>query len=339
MDANEILMKIALPLGIFIVVGWLVRIFVVPFLVKLTRKTAWKGDDIIIDVLKVYVILWSVLGGLLYISPTLGLKEHHLLWAKDGLLAIFILSVTLAIAKIGGGLTRIPRTGKGTKLPDSTILSNIVKGLIYILGLILILQAFGVKITPLLTALGVGGLAVALALQDTLSNLFAGIQLIASGKTNMGDFIELENGKRGFITDINWRNTTIQTVGNNTVVVPNSTLSNSIIENFFLSDRQITFYINVGVGYESDLDVVERVSIEEAKKVIAASEGGVSDFEPFVRFYNFGDSSIDLKVFVRVEEYADQFVITSELIKQIQKRYQKEGINIPFPIRTIIQES
>ena len=339
MDTNEILMKIALPLGIFIVLGWLLRTFVVPFLVRLTRKTAWEGDDIIIDVLKVYVMWWSVFGGLLYISPTLGLKEHHLSWAKDGLLAIFILSVTIAAARIGGGLTRIRRSRGNLKLPDSTILSNIVKGVIYVLGLILILQAFGVKITPLLTALGVGGLAVALALQDTLSNLFAGIQLIASGKTNVGDFIELENGKRGFITDTTWRNTTIQTVGNNTVVVPNSTLSNSIVENFFLSDRQITFYVNVGVGYESDLAKVEEVSIAEAKKVLAQSEGGVKEFEPFVRFYNFGDSSIDLRVFVRVEEYADQFVITSELIKRIHTRYQLEGINIPFPIRTIIQSS
>ena len=86
------------------------------------------------------------------------------------------------------------------------------------------------------------------------------------------------------------------------------------------------------------MDKVEQISIEEARKVMADSEGGVTDFEPFVRFYNFGDSSIDLKVFVRVEEYADQFVITSQLIKQIHKRYQQEGVNIPFPIRTIIQQ-
>jgi len=93
----------------------------------------------------------------------------------------------------------------------------------------------------------------------------------------------------------------------------------------------------VGVGYESDLDLVEKVSIEEAKQVLSDAEGGVANFEPFVRFHNFGDSSIDLKVFVRVEEYADQFTITSELIKAIHKRYQKESINIPFPIRTIVQ--
>jgi small-conductance mechanosensitive channel len=337
-DINVILLQIVLPLGIFIVFGILLRIFVIPFLVKLSHKTTWEGDDVIIHVLQVYIMWWSVLGGLVYISPQMGLKSHHILWVKDGLLAFFILSITLAASKIGGGLTRIPRNRKGVQMPDSTILSNVVKGVIYALGFILILQAFGIKITPLLTALGVGGLAVALALQDTLSNLFAGIQLIASGKTNIGDFIELENGKRGFITDINWRNTTVQTVGNNTVVVPNSTLSNSIIENFFLSDRQITFYINVGVGYESDLDKVEQISIEEARKVMTDSDGGVTDFEPFVRFYNFGDSSIDLKVFVRVEEYADQFVITSQLIKQIHKRYQQEGVNIPFPIRTIIQQ-
>ena len=337
MDVNEILWKVLLPLVIFIAGGWLIRTFVAPVLVKLTKKTAWESDDLIIKVLKQFIIWWAILGGAIYIAPYIHLPNNLLPIYKSSIMALFILTFTMASAKIGAGLTTIRSSRTDVDLPDSTILSNIVKGIIYVIGFILILQAFDVKITPLLTALGVGGLAVALALQETLSNLFAGIQLIASGKTNIGDFIELENGKRGFISDINWRNTTVQTVGNNTVVVPNSTLSNSITENFFLEDRKITFYINVGVGYESDLDLVEKVSIEEAKQVLSDAEGGVANFEPFVRFHNFGDSSIDLKVFVRVEEYADQFTITSELIKAIHKRYQKESINIPFPIRTIVQ--
>ena len=99
MDINVILLQIVLPLGIFIVFGILLRIFVIPFLVKLSHKTTWEGDDVIIHVLQVYIMWWSVLGGLVYISPQMGLKSHHILWVKDGLLAFFILSITLAASK------------------------------------------------------------------------------------------------------------------------------------------------------------------------------------------------------------------------------------------------
>ena len=336
-DIQTILWHGALPLGIALILGWGVKAFVVPKLIKLTHKTAWKSDDLVIGVIKKHIITWFLLVALLYTVRNINLNDKYLEWANKGLIGILIFTLTIAAAKIGAGLTTIRSAREDVELPDSSILSNIIKVVIYVLGFMLILQSAGVQITPLLTALGVGGLAVALALQDTLSNLFAGIQLVSSGKTNIGDFIELENGKRGFITDINWRNTTVQTVSNNTVVVPNSTLSNSIVENFFLEDKCITFKVLVGVGYDSDLDLVERVSIEEAVKTLNTVEGGVTDFEPFVRFYNFGASSIDLKIFLRVKEFSDQFAVTSELIKNISRRYKKEGINIPFPIRTVIQ--
>ena len=165
--------------------------------------------------------------------------------------------------------------------------------------------------------------------------MFSGLQLIASGKINIGDFVQLEGGQKGFIRDITWRNTTIETAQNNVIVVPNSKMADSIIENFFLTDRKITFNVLVGVGYESDLDKVERVSIQVAKEILEKEHGTIKEFEPIVRFYNFGDSSIDLKIFLQVMEYADQFAITSAFIKLLHKAYQQEGINIPFPIRTI----
>jgi small-conductance mechanosensitive channel len=112
-------------------------------------------------------------------------------------------------------------------------------------------------------------------------------------------------------------------------------MADSIIENFFLNDRKITFNVLVGVGYESDLDKVEKVSIQVAKEILQNHYGGNKEFEPFVRFYNFGASSVDLKVFLQVMEYADQFAITSAFIKALHKGYNQEGINIPFPIRTV----
>jgi small-conductance mechanosensitive channel len=346
--------KILSVLAGSLVIGWLVKKFIFPLLYKFTGKTKWKGDDLVIDSISRWVIFWFFLGACLYTLPYVPIilkeifssldrnfdfteKDYQL--GRDMIAAAFIFSLTMVLARIAKGLLQIRSGRDDSVIPTTSILGNIAKILVYCLGFILILQTFGVAITPLLTALGVGGLAVALALQPTLSNLFSGLQIIASGKINIGDFVQLEGGQKGFIRDITWRNTTIETAQNNVIIVPNSKMADSIIENFFLTDRQITFNVAVGVGYESDLEKVERVSVQVAKEVLQKYEGGIRDFEPFVRFYNFGDSSIDLKIFLRVKEYADQFLITSEFIKELHKRYNQENINIPFPIRTVYMKN
>ena len=285
------------------------------------------------------MIFWFFLAACFYVLPIF--TESYCLSKNVGnylenlLGGLFIFSVTWATASVIAGMIDIRSNYDDSEAASSSILGNIIRVIVYCLGIILILHNFGIAIAPMVTALGVGGLAVALALQSTLSNLFAGLQIIASGKINIGDFVQLENGQKGFIRDITWRNTAIETNQNNFVIVPNSKMADSIIENFFLVNKEITFHILAGVGYESDLDKVEKVSIEVAKEILEKYTGGVKDFQPFVRLYNFGDSSIDLKIFLHVKEYADQFLITSEFIKALQKRYRAEGINIPFPIRTV----
>ncbi len=336
---NRHIIEIAIALIGGIVIGWLVKKLIFPFLYKLTHKTKWKTDDLVIESIGSWIIFWFFLGSCLYILPiftdTFSFAKRNELTFQRIVSSLFIFSLAMVIARIAGGLLQIRSQKDDSEFPSTSILGNILKAIVYCIGLIFILQTFGIAIAPLVTALGVGGIAVALALQPTLSNLFSGLQLIASGKINIGDFVQLEGGQKGFIRDITWRNTTIETAQNNVIVVPNSKMADSIVENFFLTDRKITFNVLVGVGYDSDLDKVEKVSIQVAKDILASMEGGIKDFQPFVRFYNFGDSSIDLKIFLQVREYADQFAITSEFIKALHRRYREEGINIPFPIRTL----
>lgn len=336
---NEHLIEITIAVLGSLLVGWLVKKLVFPFLYKLTHKTKWKSDDLIIESIGQWVVFWFFLGACLYALPifveTFPFARKHEQAFQNIIGAFYIFSLTWVAARIAGGMLQIRSQRDNSEIPSTSILGNIVRAVVYCIGFILILQNFGVAITPLLTALGVGGLAVALALQETLANLFAGLQIIASGKLNVGDFIMLEGGQKGTITDITWRNTTIQTFQNNIIVIPNSKIADSIVENFFINQKEMTFLVMVGVSYDSDLEQVERVCIEVAKDVLASFEGGVKEFEPFVRFYNFGDSSIDLKVFLRVYEYGNQFIAAHEFIKALHKRFNKEGINIPFPIRTV----
>lgn len=339
---NNELLEIGIAVVGGVLLGWLLKKLIIPMLIRFAKKTKWKSDDLIIESIAKWIVFWFFLLACLYILPIFsnayGYINKYDLAIRNTIGALFIFSFTWALARILAGMLQIRSQVEDKEFASSSIMGNIVKAIVYCIGLILVLQTFGVAIAPLLTALGVGGIAVALALQPTLSNLFSGLQLIASGKINIGDFVQLEGGQKGFIKDITWRNTTIETAQNNVIVVPNSKMADSILENFFLTDKQITFNVMVGVSYDSNLEHVEKVSIEVAKKVLSHFEGGVKEFEPLVRFYNFGDSSIDLKIFLRVHEYADQFLITSEFIKALHKRYNEESINIPFPIRTILMQ-
>jgi small-conductance mechanosensitive channel len=312
----------------------------VPFLFKLTRKTKWKSDDLIVESIGHWVIFWFFLGACVYILPTLSkaftISNKQNTFLSNLLGALLIFSISWVVARVAAGMIQIRSAKDGSEIPSTSILGNIIKVIIYCLGFILILQTFDIAIAPLVTALGVGGLAVALAVQPTLSNLFSGLQIIASGKINIGDFIQLENGKKGIVKDITWRNTTVETTQNNIIIIPNSKMADSIVENFYLINKEITFNVPVRVSYDSDLEKVEKISIETARAVLNKFDGGIKDFTPFVQFHKFGEYHIELKIFLRVSDYTDQYLITSEFIKALQKAYNSEKINIPFPIQTVL---
>ncbi|MFA5199637.1 MAG: mechanosensitive ion channel family protein, partial [Candidatus Omnitrophota bacterium] len=195
-----------------------------------------------------------------------------------------------------------------------------------------------VSITPILATLGVGGLAVALALQDTLTNLFAGFHITVANQIRVGDYIKLETGEEGYVVDINWRSTKIKMLPNNIVLIPNDKLNKAIVTNYYLPDKEMAVLVDLGVHYKSDLEKVEKITCEVAKSIMAEVNGGVTYFEPFIRYHTFGDSSIKFTVILRAKEFVDQYLIKHEFIKRLHKRYNKEGINIPYPIRAINYE-
>ena len=154
-----------------------------------------------------------------------------------------------------------------------------------------------------------------------------------------GDFAELDSGERGYISNITWRNTTMLERTNNIINIPNSRLSTAIIKNFDSRESSFSVRIPVGVSYNSDLEHVADVTKNVAKNVAKDVEGCNTDKEPLVRFYEFGESSINLKVYFIAEKYGDQHNIIDIFVKRLHKRYNEEGIDIPFPIRTLIHQN
>ena len=202
-------------------------------------------------------------------------------------------------------------------------------------GTLVLLSTFGISVAPVLTTVGIGGIAVALGLQETLSNLFAGMQITLAGNLRVGDFIRLESGEQGFIDDIHWRATRVRTLPNNIVLIPNSRLAQSVLTNYNRPSKDLAVLVEVGVHYASDLDHVERVTCGVAGDIMKRVSGGVAEFEPFIRFHTFAESSVNFTVILRAREFGDNFLIKHEFMKALSRAYAREGILIPFPIRAL----
>lgn len=218
------------------------------------------------------------------------------------------------------------------------ILTGSLRVLLIVIGALIVLSTLGISITPVIASLGIGSLAVALALQSTLENFFSGVQLVADKPIRVGDYIELDSGEQGYVEKIGWRSTWIKMLPNNIVVMPNSVLANSKLINYSLPQQELSVPVEVSVHYDSDLERVEQVALEEANIILRDHKWGVETYEPFVVFHTFDSSSINFTVMLRVKEYFNRFFVKSEYIKLLHKRFGKEGIVIPYPIRAINTE-
>ncbi|HEU4365439.1 MAG TPA: mechanosensitive ion channel family protein [Candidatus Krumholzibacteria bacterium] len=320
-----------------LVVGFIVDRVLVASLRRLAASTSGKLDDVIIGALK-NVSIWACgLIGLYMALPFLPLPEKIDDEITTGTrIVVMLLSIVVA-ARFASGIA-VHYAHK--VVPSSASLAKVVVNLIiFTIGLLVIFQTMGIQVTPIITALGVGGLAVALALQPTLANFFAGIQLLSLKEVNTGDYIILDTGQEGYVHDIGWRSTTLRMLPNNLVVVPNTKMTEAIITNFALPSRPFGVRLGIGVSYASDLARVEQISIDVAREVVQRVEGAVKEFEPVVRFSAFGDSSINYNLIVQVSEFPAQYAVTHELVKALHVRFNEEGIEIPFPIRTVYMKN
>ncbi|MBU2568358.1 MAG: mechanosensitive ion channel family protein, partial [Elusimicrobia bacterium] len=173
---------------------------------------------------------------------------------------IWVISLTIVAAKIASGIIKSYSDTLKTTTPITSLTTNVVNIIVFIIGFLILMNLLGISITPIITALGIGGLAVALALQDTLSNLFAGIHTIMSKQVKVGDYVQMDSGQEGYVIDIGWRTTRIKTLPNNTVIIPNVKLSQAIVTNYYVPSKELAVLVQVGVHYNSDLEKVEKIT-------------------------------------------------------------------------------
>ncbi|MBU0630715.1 MAG: mechanosensitive ion channel family protein [Candidatus Margulisbacteria bacterium] len=320
---------------VWVAVCWLLVKWLTGFLGKIVSRTETEIDDIILQEARLPLWLALLVIGFYVISMTVGLPRMAALRIErlTELSIVFIiiyLAARLAINFIK--LTAKTRPSVRNMIPTFNRIANIV---VWGVGLLMLMDLLGVSVTPVLASLGIAGLAVGLALQDTLGSFFAGLYILIDQPVRVGDYVEIENGLKGYVEKIGWRETMIRTLPNNMIVVPNTKLSQSIITNYYLPHKEIACLVEVGVSYDSDLEKVERVTCEVGREVLKRVDGGIKNFEPFIRYHTFADFSVNFTVILRVAEFVDNYLVKHEFIKALHKRYKEEGIEIPFPIRTV----
>jgi small-conductance mechanosensitive channel len=315
--------------------GWAGQKFVTGQLRKWAEKTEGTFDDAIVAALPAPLNILVLVTGLMVAIRFAPLTDAKIV-RFNGVVEILLMLAFVYFADrlMQAVLDSFEKKHEALK-PLHFIISALMHVLVWGLGVMTVLSNLGISITPLLASLGVGSLAVALALQNTLANLFSGFYLLLDRPVRVGDLIKLESGEEGTVEVVGWRTAQIKTFGNGLIVIPNSKLAEAKLLNYDRPNKELAFFVEVGVAYHSDLDQVERVTVETAKEVLAGVQGGAKNFEPTVRFKNFGPSSIDFNVNLRAEKFTDQFLVKHEFIKALKKRYEKEGIEIPYPTQTL----
>jgi len=251
-------------------------------------------------------------------------------------------AIALVIILVTYGLAQSGRLLLGWYLRKAKIRQSLIRLvqrvtiiLVYVGGLLVLLDYLGISISPMIAGLGIGGLAIALALQSTLSNFFAGTQIVSDRVVQVGDYIELDNGDvRGYVTEIGWRSTRILTTFNNLVIIPNSRLSDSVITNYYGPSMELAVIVYCGVSYSSNLAHVEEIALGVTREVINELDEAVKTFEPWFGYEEFGESNVNFWIWLQAKDRIASFRVKSELIKRLHARFDQEGITINYPVRT-----
>ena len=325
-----------------IVAAFVFHKLIFPLIVRFTHRTPTDLDSRLVKSVRWPTTLgFVVLGAYLAFTVPLDLTESQQSQVDTvgqalGVMIVITVVVGLLSNAIDWYLASLATSA--TRVVDLRLLPLIrrVGGvIIYAIGGLLLMDVLGINISPLIAGLGLGGLAVALAIQPTLANLFAGTYVMTEGVIATGDYIQLENGLKGYVVEVGWRSTRIRDWRNNLVVVPNSKFAETIITNFQQPTNAVNVYFECGTSYDSDLYRVEEICLEVMDTVVDSHPMAIKEYGKYFAFDNFGDSNVNFWLFVQATDRWGSFVVQSDMMKLLHKRFQEEGIVINYPVRTL----
>src|SRR5688572_25242935 len=341
-DSMHAMWQFFWPVVAFVLVSATALIFRAALFIGFSRWTARaRADSVFLQSVWLPSLLWCLVLGLFVAIEVAELPRRLSVQLHTILEAAVILSVTITVASVLGSLVAAAGERRALAGGVTGLAQTTVRLVVLVIGSLVLLGSLGIAITPILTALGVGGLAVALALQDTLTNLFAGMHLLADKPIRVGDYVKLstENAE-GYVIDVGWRSTRLRMLQNNVVIVPNAKVAQSVITNYDMPEPRMALGMKISVAYDTDVDRLEAVLLEEVAAAVGHVPGLLADPPASVRFIpGFGDYSLDFTLSCHVASFVDQFAVQHQLRKRILRRFRAENIDIPFPTQAHIELS
>lgn len=331
----NVYLQAAIIAAVFIFVGKIADWIISAIIGRIASRSSNSFDDQLVSLVHRPVFLSFVLLGLGLASVRTGMPEAPL-FLTIGILktiAIFVWYSTLnsLVALVVRALGRKPDS-QVLQAGMLTLVHNVLKVVLVALTVYFLFLAWNIDVTAWLASAGIVGLALSFAAKDTLSNLFAGVSIIVDAPYKIGDFIILDSGERGVVTEIGLRSTRIMTRDDVQITVPNGIIGNGkIINEAGGPSERHRIRIGVGVAYGSDIDHV----IETLERVAAGNVDIVDDPAPRVRFRNFGDSSLDFELLGWIVRPVDRGRVTHELNCAVYKAFIENEIEIPFPQRDL----
>lgn len=304
---------------------------------RLTAFTATDLDDRVLQRVMPHVSRLLIVLGVYLAIRSLPLHEQLILVASGGIYVILVVIVCTLIYHVLDELLKWYVAGQqdsaGTVMSRQMmpVAEKIVSLFLMGTALIVVLKHFNYDIFSLVTALGIGSLAIGMAAKDTLAHMISGFTIMLDRPFRIGDRIQLVGGQIGDVADIGLRSTKIRTPDNQLLIIPNSDLCNTMLTNQAFPDSRVKGRINIGVAYGSDVDLV--------KQLLATTAGEVADVladpSPEAYFVGFGDYALNMALFFWVEEYGTLFAVTDKINTLIISRFAEHSIEIPFPTRTV----
>jgi MscS family membrane protein len=319
-------------LVIFFILSKIVYVIFEKVFLGLAKKTKTEIDDLIVEKIRNPLNFILLLIGVRLALVPLEFTTGYIATIEKLIYTLIILLVTLIVARIfdilidnwGSKFTKITKSDLDDQLLG--LAHKFSKVVIYLVGILVILDYWGIAIGPFLASLGIAGLAIAFALQNTLSNIFGGIALIIDKTIRVGDVIEVD-GTTGTVMDIGLRSTKIKSFDGNSVIIPNGKLVDSKVQNRVQPNKKERVVIPFGVEYGADIEKVKKIVMKEIKKVPDV----LDDPGPSVMFREMGDSALIFKVYFWMKTYSETFAAKDKANTLIYNALNKAKISIPFP--------
>lgn len=308
----------------------LLRLAVFPLLARASLRNSWPYDEIVIARLRTRVVPWVLLASLYASFADMPWRARSIAWGEKITATLLALSVTVTLMGLVSEIVGRAQARAG----GTTLIKYIINSLLLLLGVGVALGFFGVSVFPALTALGVGGLAVALAFQDTLANVFAGVNLTAAGQIRIGDYISLDGGVEGTVVDIGWRTTTLRTGTELMVFIPNKKLGEAVMTNYTRPDAAMSIDVAFRVPLDCDPEAIEALVTEELVAA-RADHPALRDEPPTLRLRTIGDSALEYRAWLGISDFSQRFALQHALLKRVIARLRREGIALPLPQRVV----